>query len=173
MLQFHTVCCLPFRLPVVPFSLCNFISPSFQPSSCPSWVLLRPWMYRIRRHRQRRRREKKHIFVLSLFPITYPPLTQLFPLTLASVTSSFLHFSRTSSYFSFPSLSIPAASWPTVLTHRLMYCTWQWPCIAVLLYNVICNITLELSLKIRHGRRCTCMQTHFYCCTQTHRESGI
>lgn len=94
-------CSLPFRLPVIPFSS---VTSSLQPSDCPSWVLLSPWMYRIRRHRQQGLREKtkqNRRLVLSLFPITHAPLTQLFPLTLPSVASSFLHSSQLRPTFHF------------------------------------------------------------------------
>lgn len=46
--------------------LCNLISPSFHTSSFPSWVLLRPWMYMIRRHREKK--NKSEAICWAYFP---------------------------------------------------------------------------------------------------------
>lgn len=153
--------------------MCNFISPSFQPSNCPSWVLLRPWMYRIRRHRQQRQREKTKpqpcTELISHNPSTLDPAVSSHS---PSVTSSFLHSSQLRPTFHFRhSPQFCCILSHCAHTHRLMYCTWHWPCIAVLLYNVMWNITLVLSLRITHGRPCTCMHANIYACT--HWESGI
>lgn len=105
-----------------PLLLCNFISPSFHPSNCPSWVLLRPWMYRIRRHRQQGQTEKTKLQpcaeLISHNPHTLDP-------AVSSHSPSYLFpaFLTTSSYFSLPSpSSTAAASCPTALTHtRVLY----------------------------------------------------
>lgn len=102
-----------------PLLLCNFISPSFHPSNFPSWVLLRPWMYRTRRHRQQGWTEKTKLQpcaeLISHNPHTLDPAISSHSPTCRFLFSAFL---TTSSYFSLPSpSSTAAASCPTVLTH--------------------------------------------------------
>lgn len=172
-------CRLPFKLPVVLFSS---VTSSLHPSSHTTVLPEFCWdhgctgsgdtdsRYRQKKTKPQRRRAE----LISHNPHTLDPAVSSHSPLCRFLFSA---FHATSSYFSFPSLSpIPAASCPTVLTHGLTHCTWQWPCIAVLLYNVIWNITLTLSLRITPGRPCTCMHanTHcFYTCSQAHWESGI